>query len=291
MFTKPTDQQQQGYGQQAQTGHDQPAYGQQGYDQQQGYGQQAQTGYDPQQQYGQQQQGYGQTATYGAAGGYPQAGYGNYAAPGSGGGGKGMAIAALVVGVIALLGSWIPFVGFGFATLGLVAIVLGVIGAIQAKRNAAGGRGLAITGIVLGVVSILLSIASVVVFFAVAANETSNAIEEIETEFGGYETDTEVILADHLDVEFGELEVTGDPDFPDTRMDVTLTNKGDVAAEFTLDVAALVGGSEVETDFLFSETIEPGESATLDGFTLVFEPETIEGATYEVTGATMYTQP
>lgn len=156
-----------------------------------------------------------------------------------------------------MLGSWIPFAGFFFAFLGMVAIVLGVVGLVQAKKGAASGRGLAVTGIVLGVVSILLSIASVAVFVAVAANETTDAIAE----FGGVETDSEVVLAENLDVQFGRLEVTGDPEFPDTRMDVTLTNKGDVAAEFTLDVAALVDGAEVETDYLLSGTIEPGESA------------------------------
>ena len=291
--SRPTSREgQQGQGQQAApAGYDQPGYDQPAYAQQQAYGQ---TGHDQQQGYGQQQQGYGQTAAYGATAAYPQAGYGNYATPGSGGPGKGLAIAALVVGIIALLGSWIPFGGWFFAFLGLVAIVLGIVGVVQANKGRAGGKGMAVIGAVLGALSIIVAIL-VTVFVVLAINEASNSasesLESFESEFGGYETDTDVILAENLEVEFGELEVTGDPEFPDTNMDVVLTNKGDVAAEFTVDIAAVAGGEQVETDFLFSATIQPGESATLEAFTIVLDAEALAGATYEVTGATMYTQP
>lgn len=68
--------------------------------------------------------------------------------------GKGMAIAALVLGILALLFSWTVIGGIFF---GLIAVVLGLIASSKAKKGRAGGRGMAITGIVLGVVSIVIA--------------------------------------------------------------------------------------------------------------------------------------
>jgi len=68
--------------------------------------------------------------------------------------GSGMAITALVLGILALL-LGIVLIG---GVLGIVAIILGFIAAGRAKRGLAGGRGMAIAGIVLGVLGLLLSI-------------------------------------------------------------------------------------------------------------------------------------
>jgi lysylphosphatidylglycerol synthetase-like protein (DUF2156 family) len=67
---------------------------------------------------------------------------------------KGMAITALVLGVLALVLCWTIIGGL---LLGLVALVLGIIAAGRAKRGAAGGRGMAITGAVLGVIGAVLA--------------------------------------------------------------------------------------------------------------------------------------
>jgi len=64
---------------------------------------------------------------------------------------NGLGTAALVVGVIALLTSWLIFGGL----LGIVAIILGVIGLGRVKRHEATNRGSAIAGIVLGVLGLL----------------------------------------------------------------------------------------------------------------------------------------
>ena len=64
---------------------------------------------------------------------------------------SGIAIAAMVVGIISVLfGCIIPLV------LGVTAIVLGAIGMKQTKSPEVGGRGFAITGLVCGIVSCVL---------------------------------------------------------------------------------------------------------------------------------------
>jgi len=59
----------------------------------------------------------------------------------------GLAIAALVLGIIACLGFWIPF---GGAILGLIALVLGIVAWRRASAGRAGGKPMAIIGTILG---------------------------------------------------------------------------------------------------------------------------------------------
>lgn len=133
-----------------------PGYGDQGSGQ-------AQPG---QAQPGQGQPGYGQ-ASYGQTGyGQPSPyGYGQPAAAPA----NGLGVAALVIGIIALVLCWVPFVGL----LGIVAVILGFIGIRRVSRGAATNRGMSITGVVTGVLATLAGIAWIFVF-AFFANSISN---------------------------------------------------------------------------------------------------------------------
>jgi predicted PurR-regulated permease PerM len=70
--------------------------------------------------------------------------------------GSGMAIAALVLGILALVTFWTYVGGI---LLGLIAIVLGVVALGRVRRGRAAGRGMAIAGVVLGTLGLLLSVA------------------------------------------------------------------------------------------------------------------------------------
>ena len=92
--------------------------------------------------------------------GQPQGNQGNaYGQPAQNKGGKGLAIAALIVGIFALLFSWTVVGGI---LLGLIAIVLGAIASSKAKKGTAGGRGMAVTGLVLGVLGLLIAVGLIV---------------------------------------------------------------------------------------------------------------------------------
>lgn len=71
---------------------------------------------------------------------------------------NGLGLAALILGVIAILTCWVVIGG----VFGLLAIVLGVLGAGRARRGRATNRGVAITGIVTGAIGLVLSIVIVV---------------------------------------------------------------------------------------------------------------------------------
>ncbi|WP_402370879.1 DUF4190 domain-containing protein [Isoptericola rhizosphaerae] len=87
---------------------------------------------------------------------------------------SGLAITALVLGIVALLGCWIPFLNIGSAVIGVVGVVLGIIAIVKAARGTGGGKVMAIIGTALSVVAIALSI----VISMVTAAFVSSTVEE-----------------------------------------------------------------------------------------------------------------
>ena len=73
-------------------------------------------------------------------------------------GSNGLAIAALVCGIVALLLSWIPVINVLALLLGLVAVGCGIGGIRKAGSTGAGQKGVAVGGLVTGILAILLSL-------------------------------------------------------------------------------------------------------------------------------------
>lgn len=87
---------------------------------------------------------------------------------------RGLAIAALVLGILALLGSWIPFLNIVSIIMGIVGLILGIVAISKASKGQAGGRVMAMVGSALCVLAIVLSI----VVNVVAFNAGTTFIEE-----------------------------------------------------------------------------------------------------------------
>lgn len=135
----------------------QPPYGQQPY---------AQQPY-AQQPYGQQpyaQQPYGQP---GQPGGQPPAKTGN-----------GLGLAALIVGGVAFIGAFIPFVNFATGLLAFVGLVLGIIALFLKNKS----KGLAIAGTAVSLVAMILSIVLAITYTAGFAGVVSEGIKTAQAE-------------------------------------------------------------------------------------------------------------
>ena len=91
--------------------------------------------------------GYGQGGGSGHDGGYGQ--------PTPPQGGVGLAVAALVCGILAILTACFWFIAI---PLGIVAAVLGFIARSKAKKGEARGGGMGLTGAILGIVGAILGI-------------------------------------------------------------------------------------------------------------------------------------
>lgn len=107
---------------------------------------------------------------YGQPAGYPYAAPVTKKAPG-------MALAAMILGIAAVLTG---FLVFG-ALLGIAAIILGALSLKKAKEAGA-GKGFAITGIVTGAVAVLFSLCMLFVYISVA--QTAEKCLEVGTDDG-----------------------------------------------------------------------------------------------------------
>ncbi len=75
--------------------------------------------------------------------------------------GQGMSIAALVCGILGIVGAWIPVVCYFTLVLAILGIVFGAKGMKQAKITGQ-GKGLAVAGLVLGIIGCSFSAIAVI---------------------------------------------------------------------------------------------------------------------------------
>lgn len=66
--------------------------------------------------------------------------------------GKGFAITALVMGILAIINSFIPFLNVISYVFAILAVIFGIVGIVKKT-----GKGLAIAGLVLGILSLILA--------------------------------------------------------------------------------------------------------------------------------------
>lgn len=125
--------------------------------------------------------------------------------------GNGLGVAALVLGIIAILGSWIPILNVFSVLLGFVALGLAIGGLVISKKSNR-PKGTSIAGLVLSILTILI-------FFAVyqgvdeaVKNIDNNTVETVET--GTAKTDekqaTITIAAEELSQAYADNEVKAD---------------------------------------------------------------------------------
>jgi hypothetical protein len=97
---------------------------------------------------------------------------------------NGVAIVAIVTGIIALLLSWIPGINLLAFLLGLIAIVTGAIGLRKAGEPGVGGKGQAITGLVTGVLALIVGVLVYVGIASFVQNnpELQQELERIQEE-------------------------------------------------------------------------------------------------------------
>jgi hypothetical protein len=91
--------------------------------------------------------------------------------------GSGLAVASMVLGIIALLLSWVPIINNLAAVIAVVGLGLGIPALIRARRRTAGGTGMAITGLVTSVLAIVVVIATQL-FFLKVIDEVGRGLDE-----------------------------------------------------------------------------------------------------------------
>ncbi|WP_309053522.1 DUF4190 domain-containing protein [Streptomyces sp.] len=88
---------------------------------------------------------------------------------------NGMAIAALVLGIVALVLFWTVFGGI---VLGLAAVVLGIIGARRARGGRAPHRTMSVVGAVLGALALIVSVVILAIGASVLGSDEYENFDE-----------------------------------------------------------------------------------------------------------------
>ena len=199
-----------------------------------------------------------------------------------------MAIAALAVGILALVFDAVPFVSIGAIVLGVVGLVLAGIGFSATSADKKSGRRFAIVGIALSIAAIVISLLLNFVFASALTNMAGNGILPISgitrgsaasqtnsegspnAGNGGLPVGTSATLNDGLVVTVDAIEFgVEDPDGHSyTRVDVRYQNTGTsnasinvlnwAAADEMGTINAMAIGLD-EGDLLKSASIAPGD--------------------------------
>lgn len=143
----------------------------------------------------------------GAYGGYQGAPAGGYPAPAGflGPGtaqpapGSGLAVTSLVLGILAVLGCWIPLVNVVTILMGVAALVTGLVAIARVRKGTGGGRGLGVAGVMLGIVAVVVSVVVLVVTVA-TVSAVDEGLQEVADEAGSRAGD-EGVAADDGQVE------------------------------------------------------------------------------------------
>jgi len=88
---------------------------------------------------------------------------------------SGLGVAALVIGIVALVGSLVPIVNYATGVVAIVGLVLGIVALVQKNRR----KGVAITGTILSGVALLLSVVLAIVYSLAIANGVVGAVPAV----------------------------------------------------------------------------------------------------------------
>ena len=141
-----------------------------------------------------------------------------------------MGIASLILGILALLGSWIPIIGIFLVPEAVIGIILGVVSVVNSKKNKdKGQRGVSIAGLVVSVVA-LLSIVGFTILWASAGNDYVFDLEEV-IEDNGVQPGDVAALSGHLGFHTLSYSCQVDPEASTCSLDFSVVNSGPEAVE------------------------------------------------------------
>lgn len=204
---------------------------------------------------------------------------------------SGLGIAGFVIGIIAIVFSFIPIVNNIAFFIGILAAVFGLIGALTHKS-----KGLSIAGAVLGVLAVIITLALQSMWSKAlddASAQLDEAMESADTQLGYMSGEnTEEILQNYLNVELGEFTMSKDQyGLVKSSLPVTVTNIGSEAKNFSLHIEAIdSGNSRIMEDYVYANDLGAGQSQTFEVFQYIPDDkyDAMAEAAFSIVEASMY---
>lgn len=204
---------------------------------------------------------------------------------------SGLGIAGFVIGIIAIVFSFIPIVNNIAFFIGILAAVFGLIGALTHKS-----KGLSIAGAVLGVLAVIITLALQSMWSKAlddASAQLDDAMQSADTQLGYMSGEnTEEILQNYLNVELGEFTMSKDQyGLVKSSLPVTVTNIGSESKNFSLHIEAIdSGNSRIMEDYVYANDLGAGQSQTFEVFQYIPDDkyDAMAEATFSIVEASMY---
>lgn len=209
---------------------------------------------------------------------------------------SGLAIAGLVLGIVAIVISWVPIINnfaFFFALIGLIFAIVGLVGALRGKK---GGKGMAIAAVVVNVVSIAVVLGTQSLYSAAidqAVDDATVSTSDVTVETDAAATDATatdaaatsgVTAADADKYTIADEALSGDE--YTVKVSGTFTNNTDSELSYVQVSYRLLDadGAQIDTAFANTSNLPAGGTWKFEavGITSVDEVATFELA--DVTG-------
>ncbi len=164
----------------------------------------------------------------------------------------------------------------GFAIIGFIIPIVGLILYLvyeskQPRKAKSAGKGALIGFITKVVISILLVVLYIVGVFSLVGNISDYTNDNIGTSIFSQESNDD-ILEKYADVSFGEFKVTSNGYYNETSLDVTVKNISEKQYTFYITVEAVdKNGARLETDIIYADRLNAGQSISLTAFEYVDE--------------------
>lgn len=199
-----------------------------------------------------------------------------------------LTIVGLVLAIIALTTSWVPIINNLAFALGAAALIMGVIGIVSAKKGKTANGKMAIAVVVIAVISCAL-VLQTQSHYAKVLDDASNKFNKSMDNSTG--KNTEELQKTSLDVKLGKLVVKRDKYFTETKLPVTLKNKTQEKASFSVRIEAVdASGKRITDDTIYANDLGAGQSVDMDAFKYIESdklPE-VEKATIKVVSVSKY---
>lgn len=179
---------------------------------------------------------------------------------------SGLATASMVLGIIAIVGCWIPYLNIFSIILGFVGLFLGIPAFIILLTKKKGSTGKTIAGLILCTLTLYIAFSmnsATNQAISEGLDEMSNSLDEMNG------NKTEDILKNDLDVKFGTYKIDSNSYYKRGKLEVTVTNKSEESQTYTIRIEALdESDARIATDTVYASSLGAGRAAKYEAFTL-----------------------
>lgn len=191
---------------------------------------------------------------------------------------SGFATAALVLGIIGVVLSFIPIINNAAFILGALALIFAIVALVKKKSVA------------MAVVSLVLAIASMGITLAMQksfSDAMDDAGEEVSQSFDDMTGDnTEAILENDVQVDLGTFSVVADEyGLTETVLPVSIQNTTDEQTSFSIQIEAVdAEGKRLQDDTIYANDLGAGQSQDFKAFQFVQSDlhEALQSATFNI---------